>query len=32
MRAVELVYMTERFPDTYPDYQRSTKMLIPFLF
>lgn len=25
-------YMTERFPDTYPAYQRSSKMLIPFLF
>ena len=25
-------YMTERFPDTYPSYKRSTKMLIPFLF
>jgi protein-S-isoprenylcysteine O-methyltransferase Ste14 len=25
-------YMTERFPDTYPAYKRSTKMLIPFLF
>jgi protein-S-isoprenylcysteine O-methyltransferase Ste14 len=25
-------YMTERFPETYPVYKRSTKMLIPFLF
>lgn len=25
-------YMVERFPDTYPAYKRSTKMLIPFLF
>ena len=25
-------YLTERFPDAYPDYQRSTKMLIPFIF
>lgn len=25
-------YMTERFPDTYPAYKRSTKMLIPFIF
>jgi protein-S-isoprenylcysteine O-methyltransferase Ste14 len=24
-------YMTSRFPDTYPEYKRSTKMLIPFL-
>jgi protein-S-isoprenylcysteine O-methyltransferase Ste14 len=24
-------YMGERFPDTYPDYKRSTKMLVPFL-
>jgi protein-S-isoprenylcysteine O-methyltransferase Ste14 len=24
-------YMTERFPDAYPDYRRSTKMLVPFL-
>ncbi len=24
-------YMTERFPDDYPAYRRSTKMLIPFL-
>jgi len=25
-------YLVERFPDTYPSYQRSTKMLIPFIF
>jgi protein-S-isoprenylcysteine O-methyltransferase Ste14 len=25
-------YMAERFPDTYPAYKRSTKMLIPFVF
>ena len=24
-------YMTERFPDTYPAYKRSTKMLVPFI-
>jgi protein-S-isoprenylcysteine O-methyltransferase Ste14 len=24
-------YMAGRFPDTYPTYQRSTKMLIPFI-
>ncbi|HXW44282.1 MAG TPA: isoprenylcysteine carboxylmethyltransferase family protein [Streptosporangiaceae bacterium] len=24
-------YMSERFPDTYPGYRRSTKMLVPFL-
>jgi protein-S-isoprenylcysteine O-methyltransferase Ste14 len=25
-------YLTEQFPDTYPAYKRSTKMLIPFVF
>jgi protein-S-isoprenylcysteine O-methyltransferase Ste14 len=25
-------YMTERFPEAYPAYQRSTKRLIPFVF
>jgi protein-S-isoprenylcysteine O-methyltransferase Ste14 len=25
-------YMTELFPAAYPDYKRSTKMLIPFIF
>lgn len=29
---VEERYMTERFPDTYPLYKRSTKMLVPFVF
>jgi protein-S-isoprenylcysteine O-methyltransferase Ste14 len=24
-------YMTEQFPATYPDYKRSTKMLVPFI-
>jgi protein-S-isoprenylcysteine O-methyltransferase Ste14 len=24
-------YMTERFPETYPSYKQSTKMLIPFI-
>jgi len=28
---VEERNMGERFPDTYPDYKRSTKMLIPFI-
>jgi protein-S-isoprenylcysteine O-methyltransferase Ste14 len=30
--SVEERYMTEQFPDTYPAYKRSTKMLVPFLF
>ena len=30
--AAEERYMAERFPDTYPAYKRSTKMLIPFIF
>lgn len=25
-------YMTKLFPDRYPEYRRSTKMLIPFVF
>ena len=25
-------YLTEQFPDTYPRYRRSTKMLVPFIF
>lgn len=25
-------YMAEQFPDTYPGYKRSTKMLLPFVF
>ena len=29
---VEERYLTEQFPDTYPVYRRSTKMLVPFIF
>jgi len=29
---VEERYLTERFPDDYPLYKRSTKMLVPFVF
>ena len=29
---VEERYMTEKFPDTYPEYKRSTKMLVPYIF
>jgi protein-S-isoprenylcysteine O-methyltransferase Ste14 len=29
---VEERYMTEQFPDAYPTYKRSTKMLVPFIF
>ena len=29
---VEERYLTEQFPDIYPAYKRSTKMLMPFLF
>jgi protein-S-isoprenylcysteine O-methyltransferase Ste14 len=29
---VEEHYMTEQFPDTYPLYKRTTKMLVPFTF
>ncbi|MGH9127005.1 MAG: methyltransferase family protein [Acidimicrobiales bacterium] len=29
---VEERYMTEKFPDAYPVYKRSTKMLLPFVF
>lgn len=29
--AMEERYLTERFPDAYPEYKRSTKMLIPFV-
>jgi protein-S-isoprenylcysteine O-methyltransferase Ste14 len=29
---VEERYLTEQFPDAYPAYKRSTKMLIPFLY
>jgi protein-S-isoprenylcysteine O-methyltransferase Ste14 len=25
-------YLAEQFPDTYPAYKRSTKMLVPFVF
>jgi protein-S-isoprenylcysteine O-methyltransferase Ste14 len=25
-------YMTSLFPDSYPEYKQSTKMLIPFIF
>lgn len=28
---VEERYLTEQFPDTYPVYKRSTKMLVPFV-
>jgi len=28
---VEERYLTEQFPDRYPTYKRSTKMLVPFL-
>jgi protein-S-isoprenylcysteine O-methyltransferase Ste14 len=29
---VEERFLTEQFPDTYPTYKRSTKMLVPFVF
>jgi protein-S-isoprenylcysteine O-methyltransferase Ste14 len=29
---VEERYMTEQFPDSYPVYKHSTKMLVPFIF
>ncbi len=29
---VEERYMIQQFPDTYPAYRRSTKMLVPFVF
>ena len=29
---VEERYLTEQFPDAYPEYKRSTKMLLPFVF
>jgi len=29
---VEERYLAEQFPDTYPAYKRSTKMLVPFVF
>jgi protein-S-isoprenylcysteine O-methyltransferase Ste14 len=28
---IEEQYLTERFPDTYPVYKRSTKMLVPLI-
>jgi protein-S-isoprenylcysteine O-methyltransferase Ste14 len=28
---VEERYLTDRFPDTYPAYKRSTKLLLPFV-
>jgi protein-S-isoprenylcysteine O-methyltransferase Ste14 len=30
--AAEERFLTERFPDTYPGYKRSTKMLVPYIF
>jgi protein-S-isoprenylcysteine O-methyltransferase Ste14 len=29
---VEERFMTEQFPDAYPEYKRSSKMLVPFVF
>ena len=29
---IEERYLTEQFPDTYPVYRRSTKMLVSFIF
>jgi protein-S-isoprenylcysteine O-methyltransferase Ste14 len=29
---VEERFLAERFPDEYPPYKRSTKMLVPFVF
>lgn len=29
---VEERYMTSRFPEAYPEYKESTKMLVPFVF
>ena len=29
---VEERYLAEQFPDDYPPYERSTKMLVPFVF
>jgi protein-S-isoprenylcysteine O-methyltransferase Ste14 len=28
---VEERFLTEQFPDSYPAYKRSTKMLVPFI-
>jgi protein-S-isoprenylcysteine O-methyltransferase Ste14 len=30
--SMEERFMADRFPDSYPEYKRSTKMLIPFIF
>jgi protein-S-isoprenylcysteine O-methyltransferase Ste14 len=29
---IEERYLTEQFPNTYPSYRQSTKMLVPFIF
>jgi protein-S-isoprenylcysteine O-methyltransferase Ste14 len=29
---VEERYLSEQFPDAYPAYRRSTKMLVPYVF
>ena len=29
---VEERYLSEQFPDTYPTYRGSTKMLVPYIF
>jgi protein-S-isoprenylcysteine O-methyltransferase Ste14 len=29
---IEERFMTDRFPDDYPGYRSSTKMLVPFIF
>jgi protein-S-isoprenylcysteine O-methyltransferase Ste14 len=29
---VEERYLSDQFPDTYPEYRRTSKMLIPFIF
>ena len=29
---VEERYLTEQFPDEYPAYKRSTRMLVPYVF
>ena len=30
--AVEERFLAKQFPDTYPAYRRSTKMLLPFIY
>ena len=30
--SIEERYLAEQFPDTYPEYKSSTKMLLPFIF